>query len=1154
MYESYLYSACPPPTIGKNLLRKLSLTLTLLICSSLALAQSIALSVDSASGAAGGTISLPINLTSAEGAPTAALQWSFGLSPDIIGVTVVASPSATDAGKSLSCSGNNCLISGINASVLEDGPIAIATFQLAANPSNGTIPIQLTNVIASSGSGDPITAGGASGSISLSPGSFAPSLQQTVSLSGLNCSSQTIAAPGASFCTVTLTGAALNAVSVTVLSSNTSVTVPVVVNIGAGMTSATFTATAAPVVSNQSAVVTATLNGVSQALTLNATASSPPQLSSVACTPSAMGSNASSTCTVTLNKTADTAATISLASSSGQLAVPGGVSIAAGQSSATFTATAGAVRGSQNITVTATLDGVSQQATINLTTVTQLSGLSCTPGTVSSGGPATCTVTVSAAASGTVGIILGSNNTSVTVPASVNIRSGMNSATFTAAAAAVVTNQSAVLTATLNGVSQTFTLTNTAPVQLISLGCTPAAMSSNVSSNCTVTFSAPAPNATAVSLISSSGLLTVPTGVTIPAGQSSANFTAHSGTVSTSLSVTVTGMWNGQSQQATIGLAPPVNCQEFQTSPGGLCMTQDLLPWITFGGGWESRLSAGNIPNGSGGAIQFSFMLLPSAPVTGGVQNHLSAWFKDSPTGQMQMAESAIYALDAGESVTVDFLASPTGCDAHGQNCGISQDPTAVGYGAVLIQYVSDNPAYLRGIAKAQLSLLGNAANGDYAWQTSELEMPPANSWTGPVAVNANPAANPQSSQTASAALANPGAAPITVRGTLYDTNGNSITFRDFQIPALGSVAMVFSGDPSELSGGFGNAMFPGGQDFNGVVSFQVISPNGGPFNAMVLQYVGDAMSSVELNSQTPTPIGNVSATRCAEFSTATDGTCTVQYILPWAVFGGGWESRLKAVNPPSKSAGAVQLGFTLLPAASSADGSQNHLPAYFTDSRSRQVHVGESGNYTLNAGQSVEVNFLYPPAGCDVHGQNCGSQPDPSSLSVGSVMVQYSSTDPVVLRSLAYPQLAFLARPSGGSYSSQITEHGAPAANSWSAPVAMSANQGADPLHNLAVSAAIGNPGTIPLTVRGTLLDQHGNIVTHNDFQVPATGVTGIVFASDPSQPSGGFGSAPFAQGQDFHGWVHFNVITRGTSGVSVVVLQYVGSTLSSVDAQSFR
>jgi hypothetical protein len=271
----------------------------------------------------------------------------------------------------------------------------------------------------------------------------------------------------------------------------------------------------------------------------------------------------------------------------------------------------------------------------------------------------------------------------------------------------------------------------------------------------------------------------------------------------------------------------------------------------------------------------------------------------------------------------------------------------------------------------------------------------------------------------------------------------------------------------------------------------------------------------------------------------AVDGSCSVQYTIPWVVFGGGWESRLKVGNPPSPSSGAVQLRFTLLPAVSATNGSPNHLTAYFTDNRTSQLQAGESASYTLSAGQSVDVHFLYPPAG-------------PGTLSYGSLMVQYSSFDPGTLRRQANPQLAFLARPSGEAYSSQITERAAVAANTWTAPVAMSADPNANSQTYRQASAAINNPGSTPVTVRGTLHDQNGNVVTYNDFQIPALGAAGIVLSWDPSQPFGGFGNAAFPQGQDFNGWVTFEVTTPGSSGVSVLVLQYVGNTISSVNVQS--
>jgi hypothetical protein len=348
--------------------------------------------------------------------------------------------------------------------------------------------------------------------------------------------------------------------------------------------------------------------------------------------------------------------------------------------------------------------------------------------------------------------------------------------------------------------------------------------------------------------------------------------------------------------------------------------------------------------------------------------------------------------------------------------------------------------------------------------------------------------------------------------------------------------------------------MFPSGQDFNGIVAFQVTSPSGGAVAAMVLQDVGNAVSSVEVNSQSSSAASSsvAAGTRCAEFAMGADGSCSVQYTLPWVVFGNGWESRLKAGNPPSPTSGAVQMRFALVPAVSATNGLQNHLPAYFTDNRTSQTQIGESASYTLSAGQSVDVHFLYPPAHCDSNGKNCASQPDPNTLSFGSLVVQYSSYDPATLRRQANPQLAFLARPSGEAYSSQITERAAVAATAWTAPVAMSANPNANPQTYQQASAAINNPGSTPVTVRGTLHDQSGNVVTYNDFQIPAFGATGIVFSWDPNQPFGGFGNAAFPQGQDFNGWVTFDVTTQGSSGVSVLVLQYVGDTTSSVNVQS--
>jgi len=542
--------------VTRNILLSTAIILGL---QTIALGQSVVVSIGSGSATPGGTVTVPITLTSSGGAQTTGLQWTFSYSSDITGVTVVAGASTTNAGKSLSCSGNNCLAAGINSTLIADGTVATATFQIAANPSTNPISIQLTNVVATTAGGTSIPSSGASGSIVL---------PVAITLSSLTCTSSTINTPGSTACSVALTGSASASGFVVALSSNNAnLTVPSSVTVASGQTGATFTAAGAQTGANQTGVVTASAGSVNLTSTLNLVA--PAQLSSLTCTPSTLSSNASSTCTVALNKAATNAATVSLGSNNVLLAVPASVSVAAGQSSASFTAASGNVSSSQAAIVTATLNSQIQTATISLAAPAQLSSLNCAPSTVTGPGTSTCTATLTAAASGATSVALLSNNANVTVPAGVNIGSGLSSATFTASVAAVTSNQGALLTASLNGASQSFTLSATAPApaQLSSLACAPSTLSSNASSTCTVTLNKAATGAATISLASNNVLLAVPASVSVAAGQSSASFTAASGSVSSSQSAIVTATLNSQIQTATISLAAAAQLSSLSCSP-----------------------------------------------------------------------------------------------------------------------------------------------------------------------------------------------------------------------------------------------------------------------------------------------------------------------------------------------------------------------------------------------------------------------------------------------------------------------------------------------------------------------------------------------------------------------------------------------------------
>jgi len=93
-----------------------------------------------------------------------------------------------------------------------------------------------------------------------------------------------------------------------------------------------------------------------------------------------------------------------------------------------------------------------------------LSSLACTPTTLSSGAASACTVTLTQAApaGGTAVSLSSSNTAALTVPAAATVLAGSSSATFSAVAGSVSTNQTATITTTA-GTSKSVAITVTAP-------------------------------------------------------------------------------------------------------------------------------------------------------------------------------------------------------------------------------------------------------------------------------------------------------------------------------------------------------------------------------------------------------------------------------------------------------------------------------------------------------------------------------------------------------------------------------------------------------------------------------------------------------------------------------------------------------------------
>ena len=134
--------------------------------------KTVTLSVGSGWAKPGWSVDLPVTLSG--GAQPAALQWTFNFSKDVTSVTVVAGASIKASGKTLNCSGNTCLVFGVNNATLADGVVATATFQLAAKPSASVIEITINGVVAAEANGSSITASGGTGKITLPSAPTAP--------------------------------------------------------------------------------------------------------------------------------------------------------------------------------------------------------------------------------------------------------------------------------------------------------------------------------------------------------------------------------------------------------------------------------------------------------------------------------------------------------------------------------------------------------------------------------------------------------------------------------------------------------------------------------------------------------------------------------------------------------------------------------------------------------------------------------------------------------------------------------------------------------------------------------------------------------------------------------------------------------------------
>ena len=201
-----------------------------------------------------------------------------------------------------------------------------------------------------------------------------------------------------------------------------------------------------------------------------------------------------------------------------------------------------------------------------------VSGLQCSPNSLTSGTSSTCTVTLSMAApTGGTAVLISDNNACISVPASITVPATATSTTFQANAGTISSSQTVTITASFSGSSATAAISLVAPVSVSSLACNPASLGPNASTACTVTLTQPAPTGGAsVALSNTNSSLTVPASVTVAASATTATFTATTAAIAANASATVTASYNNTSASSTVGLVAAVLVSSLACNPASL--------------------------------------------------------------------------------------------------------------------------------------------------------------------------------------------------------------------------------------------------------------------------------------------------------------------------------------------------------------------------------------------------------------------------------------------------------------------------------------------------------------------------------------------------------------------------------------------------------
>ncbi len=400
-------------------------------------------------------------LTATAGASSATQSLQV-LAPLVATIAVV--PGASTGGNSVvglvTLTGNvaTAQTAGQTVTVISDNPVAIppATVVVRAGRNSATFTIRTKPVTVAGVANIQVTTGAVSGS---APLTINPPGVKVVQVSGLSLSLTSVVGGATSVATVGLTAPAPVGGFVVKVTSGAGATVPAMIVVPAGATSATFNITTAAVAATTNVVITAAGGGRSKTATLVVTTQT---VTALAVTPISVVGGTSVTGTVTIGGPAPVGGfDVSLTSSKAALTVPPTVTVDAGATTATFVASSTPVAAKTALTISATAGGASVNANVSVTPP-GIAAIGLSPLTVKGGTTSTLTVTLSgvAPAGGTV-VTLASSSTTAVVPASITIPAGQLTATLVVTTLATTRKRTARITATTGATALAATLSIT---------------------------------------------------------------------------------------------------------------------------------------------------------------------------------------------------------------------------------------------------------------------------------------------------------------------------------------------------------------------------------------------------------------------------------------------------------------------------------------------------------------------------------------------------------------------------------------------------------------------------------------------------------------------------------------------------------------------